>query len=187
MRSQREKCCVSLVSDAAKQQKNRSFMHAAAKINGRIHTVRTKQTLGFPPLLTQHFFAFAGMVVWRCSIFHRSGRSNGSTAPDLKLTFCWCGYCSRSICATIPPMLANSEGVELWHLGRQYIQPRFLLSRNAYRIHAPCIRFSDEGTQIHQREKVSFQRLLIFHKTSIWLGQSTLKASHWISFLYTDQ
>ncbi|MFT7135279.1 MAG: hypothetical protein ACI80I_001274, partial [Akkermansiaceae bacterium] len=38
-------------------------------------------------LLTQHLFAIAAMVVWLCSLFHRSGRSNGSTAPDLKLTF----------------------------------------------------------------------------------------------------
>jgi hypothetical protein len=42
-RSQREKCCVSQISEAANQQKNRSFMYAAAKINGRIHTMRTKR------------------------------------------------------------------------------------------------------------------------------------------------
>ena len=38
-------------------------------------------------LLTQHLLAVAAMVVWRCSRIHRSCRSNGSIAPDLKLTF----------------------------------------------------------------------------------------------------
>jgi len=42
MRSQREKCCVSVKSDAATQRENLPLMQAAAKINGRIHTMRTK-------------------------------------------------------------------------------------------------------------------------------------------------
>jgi hypothetical protein len=45
VRSQREKCRVSVKSDAATQRENQSFMQAAAKINGRIHTLWDKPTL----------------------------------------------------------------------------------------------------------------------------------------------
>ena len=38
-------------------------------------------------LLTQHLFAVAAMIVWRCRKFHQSRRSGGSATPDLILTF----------------------------------------------------------------------------------------------------
>ena len=38
-------------------------------------------------LLTQHLLAVAAMVVWRCSRFHRSGRSISSTELNVKLTY----------------------------------------------------------------------------------------------------
>ena len=38
-------------------------------------------------LLTQHLLAVVAMVVWRCSRFHRSGRSISSTELNVKLTY----------------------------------------------------------------------------------------------------
>jgi len=53
--------------------------------SAQMSALRTKQTLGFSPLLMQHLIEIAAMIVWYRSILRQSSRSNWSTALDLKL------------------------------------------------------------------------------------------------------
>jgi hypothetical protein len=80
MRSQRGKCCVSVEFGAAAQRENRSFTQAAAKTNGRIHTLRT-----LPPFANQ-LLAFGADL--RATQTRPGLRLGAVQAEQGKMTWC---------------------------------------------------------------------------------------------------